>query len=184
MKRFISPRDSFKIEEAISYLVEHYNKSGKNSKPVILHSLRVGMYLLEYGYDADTIIVGILHDLIEDSDVTMEEIGEKFSPKVAAWVDALSFRPEIEDHIERYQEMFKRIILAGKMPTIVKAVDLLANSFYIRLIPSLEEQQLLLQKMRYFLDITASLSSEQPLEELRNCYKKENKRLTKLKNMK
>lgn len=184
MYTFISPEDSFKVEKAISYLVEKYNESGKNSKPVILHSLRVGIYLLERGYDTDTIIAGLLHDLVEDSDVKVKEIKEKFSPKVAEWVDALSFRPEIEDPAKQYQEMFRRTILAGKIPMIIKAADMLANILYIHLIPDLKKQKLLLQKIRYFIDIATSLQSEQPINELRDRYNKEIERLTKLENIK
>ncbi|MFA7394923.1 MAG: HD domain-containing protein [Candidatus Paceibacterota bacterium] len=184
MDTFISPENSFKVEKAISYLIEKYNESGKNPKPVVLHSLRVGMYLLEHGYDTDTIIAGVLHDLVEDSDVTVEEIKEKFSPKVAEWIDALSFRPEIEDPTEQYQEMFRRTILAGKIPMIIKAVDILVNSFYIHLIPDLEKQKFLLQKIRYFIDIASSLTSERPINELRDRYNKERDRLTKLENIK
>ena len=145
MDTFISPENSFKVEKAISYLIEKYNESGKNPKPVVLHSLRVGSICLNMARHRHY-IAGVLHDLVEDSDVTVEEIKEKFSPKVAEWIDALSFRPEIEDPTEQYQEMFRRTILAGKIPMIIKAVDILVNSFYIHLIPDLEKQKFLLQK--------------------------------------
>lgn len=184
MHTFISPEDSFRVEKAISYLVQKYNESGKNSKPVVLHSLRVGIYLLERGYDIDTIITGILHDLVEDSGVTVDEIRKNFSSKVAEWINSLSFKPEIEDPVEQYREMFRRIISVGKIPVIIKAADVLANSFYIHLIPDLKKQRLLLQKIQYFIDITASFGPELVIDELIERYNEENERLIKLENTK
>ena len=184
MYTFISPENSFKIEKAVSYLVKEYNESGKNPKPVILHSLRVGIYLLESGYETDIVITGILHDLIEDSEVSFNDIKNNFSSDIATWVEAVSFKPDINDPIEQYREMFKRTISAGKIPTIVKAADILANSIYIHLVPDLEKQRMLLQKILYFIDIATSLSSEPVLQELKTCYDEENDRLTKLENKK
>lgn len=184
MNIFISPEDGFKIEKAISYLLEKYNKSGKNSKPVILHSLRVGIYLLESGYETNIIITGILHDLIEDSDSSIDDIKNNFSSEIALWVDTVSFKPNIDDPIEQYQEMFKRTISAGRVPIIVKAADMLANSPYIYLVPDLKKQRILLQKILYFINITTPFSSEPVLKELRARYEEENSRLIKLENKK
>lgn len=184
MNKFISPEDSFKIEKAICYLVEKYQESGKNPKPVILHSLRVGMYLLELGYEANVIIAGILHDLIEDSDVSIEDIKNYFSLEIAEWVSAVSFKPQIDDPVKQYQEMFKRTILEGEIPIIIKAIDLLVNSIYIYLIPDLKKQRMLLQKILYFINLTVSFSSEPVLKELKVRYEEENDRLIKLENKK
>lgn len=177
-KQIISRKDSFQIEKAIAFLVENYQKSGQNSKPVILHSLRVGMYLLELGYDADIVIAGILHDLIEDSDVTFEDIKNTFSEKIAKWVKAVSFDPEIKDPVKQYKEMFKRTAAAGRGAIIVKAADLFTNSFYIKLVPELEKQKMLIRKIKYFLTLSQNFSKESVFIKLQKRYQEEENRLS------
>lgn len=167
MPKFISPEDSLRIEKAIFYLAEKYRESGRNPKPVVLHSIRVGIYLLELGYETDIIITGILHDLPEDSEVSLEDIAKVFSSDMAKWIDAVSFRSDIDDPVEQYREMFERTIAAGRIPVIVKAADLLINSLYIHLVPDLKKQRMLIQKISYFLSKTVPFRSEPVIEELR-----------------
>lgn len=180
MHSYISPEDSFKIEKAITFLVENYKKTGKNTKPVILHSLRVGMYLLERGYETDAIIVGVLHDLLEDSEISQDDIKRDFSSEIATWVDSVSFNPNIADPIEQYQEMFNRTISAGRISVIVKATDMLANSLYIHLVPDLRKQRMLLKKMSDFIKMAEGYSSESVIKELATRYEEENARLSNL----
>lgn len=141
MHTFISPENSFKIEKAISYLIKKYNESGRNPKPVILHSLRVGVCLLEFGYETDIIITGILHDLVEDTDVSIDDIKNNFSTEIANYVEAVSFKSSILDPVEQYKEMFTRTISEGRIPIIVKSADILANSLYIHLVSDLLKQR-------------------------------------------
>lgn len=62
------------IERAMEFLVHSFESSGDNPKPVILHSTRVGMDLYDRGYEQHVVIAGFLHDLLEDTDATAEEI--------------------------------------------------------------------------------------------------------------
>lgn len=173
MNFFINPEESFKIEKAISYLVETYKKSGKNPKPVIFHSITVGTYLFELGYDTDTIITGILHDLIEDTDATLEDIENNFSPEIASYVEAVSFKSDINDPVKQYKDMFNRTFLAGKVPTVVKSVDILLNSFYIHLVSDISKQKFLIEKMNYFIKNSEQFSSEIALIKLNERYTEE-----------
>ena len=50
-----------KLERAITFLVTTFQQSGNNPKPVILHSIRVALFLYEYQYPEETIIAGVLH---------------------------------------------------------------------------------------------------------------------------
>lgn len=181
MHSFISTNNGFRVEKAIYYLTEKYKKSGKNKKPVILHSIRVGMYLLEFGYKTDVVIAGILHDIIEDSNVSANDIKKEFSSTVASWVKSVSFNQNIKNYVNQYKEMFERTISAGKFPVIIKAADILSNSLYIHLVKDLKKQKELLQKMLYFINATSRFSSEPILKELKARYKEESKRIKKLK---
>ena len=67
-------KEDEEIERAIQYLVHSFESSGNNPKPVILHSTRVGMNLYNRDYQKRTVISGFLHDLLENTDVTSDEI--------------------------------------------------------------------------------------------------------------
>lgn len=181
MERFISSDDGFRIEHAVNYLVSEYGKSGRNPKPVLLHSLRIGMYLLELGYDTNIIIVGILHDLVEDSDVTINDIKREFGADIANWVGAVSYMSKIKDPVKQYREMFVRTVAAGKISVVVKAADLHINSLYIRLVPDTKKQRLLLGKIEYFLAIARAFKREPVMQMLNDRYRAESSRIEKIK---
>jgi len=179
MNHFISPEDSFAVEKAIQFLTTEYAKSGQNPKPVILHSLRVGFYLLELGYEKDIIIAGILHDLVEDSDVTESDISKRFNSDVTDWVMAVSFKSDIADPIEQYKEMYQRVCNSGRQAIIVKAADLHANSMYIHLVPSYEKQKMLIDKIGFFITTTQKYATEPAISSLQHRYEVELSRLNK-----
>ncbi|KPV39932.1 phosphohydrolase [Thiohalorhabdus denitrificans] len=66
-----------------------HNRKG-TAIPYISHLMAVSALVLENGGDEDEAIAGLLHDLVEDTDTTVEEIRERFGDKVAGIVDACS----------------------------------------------------------------------------------------------
>lgn len=140
------------IERAIRYLVHSFESSGDNPKPVILHSTRVGMDLYDRGYQKHIVISGLLHDLLEDTNVTSEAIRSKFGKDVADIVEAASFDEDIDNYLERHYDSYKRCFELGRSAVIVKAADILDNSDYYGMGDSEELQKNLLEKMEYFID--------------------------------
>lgn len=156
----ISPEDSFEIEKAILYLVTNYNESGHNPKPVILHSLRIASILMEMGYDKKIIIGAVLHDIIEDTNVTDEQLKEDFGKEVLDLVVAVSYDESISDPIEQYKDMYDRVLAYGKDAVVLKSVDIAVNSLYIDLVPDPDKRRQLVEKGTYFLDLMEAFSSE------------------------
>ena len=140
------------IEQAIQYLVHSFESSGDNPKPVILHSTRVGMNLYDRDYEKRIVISGLLHDLLEDTDVTSDEIRSKFGKDVANIVEATSFDENIDDYLERHYDIYKKCFELGRSAVAVKAADILDNSDYYGLGDSDELQKNQIEKMRYFID--------------------------------
>jgi (p)ppGpp synthase/HD superfamily hydrolase len=128
-----SPEVDKQIEEAIKFLVFAFQKSRHNPKPVVLHSIRVGLHLYNLGCAKDIVIAAILHDVLEDTDVKIEEVKLKFGENVAKLVEANSFDESIQDKNERYKENFERCRKAGKDALIIKAADILDNADYFHL---------------------------------------------------
>jgi (p)ppGpp synthase/HD superfamily hydrolase len=165
------PEHDKEIERAIKFLVFAIQESGKNPKPVVLHSMRIGLHLYGLGYGKDIVIAAILHDALEDTDTTAGEIKSKFGDKVTKLVEANSFDESIESKTERYRENFERCCKAGKGALIIKAADIMDNSDYYHLAPSKELAKYLLGKMKYFIEKSGDvLKGEIIYRELKNKY--------------
>ena len=168
-----NPEHDKQIEEAIKFLVFAIHESGKNPKPVILHSVRVGLHLYNLGYDKGIVIAAILHDIIEDTDMKIEEVESKFGKKIAQLVEANSFDENIEDKTERYKENFERCRKAGKDALIVKAADFFDNTDYYHLASTKELAKWLLGKLEYFIENSKDMLKDEVLyKELVKKYKR------------
>lgn len=166
-----NPQDDKKIEKAIKFLVFAIEKSGNNPKPVVLHSIKVGLYLYSQGYHRDVVIAGILHDLLEDSETTIEEIRQEFGSKVVNLVQATSFDKTIKDKKKRYHQSFRRSFKAGKDALLIKAADFLDNSHYYHLGKDKMLYQWLLEKLGHFIKNSESyLKNERVWKDLKKQY--------------
>lgn len=145
-------REDEEIERAIQYLVHSFEESGDNPKPVVLHSIRVAMTLYDEGYEKHVVVAGVLHDLLEDTDVTAAEIRSEFGQDVADVVAAATFDESIDDYLERHYDIYRRCFELGQDAVLVKAADLLDNSDYYGLGGSEELKRNVLTKMEYFID--------------------------------
>jgi len=83
--------DTRLLNSAFKFALEkHGNARRKTGEPYIEHPLAVAHLLANIGFESDMIASGILHDIIEDCDVTVEQLTERFGKNVADTVDALS----------------------------------------------------------------------------------------------
>ena len=91
------------------------------------HPIAVAQLLSESGYDGSLIAAAYLHDVVEKTDVGLDEIRERFGPGVAGLVDRLSEDAEIEGYAERKRALRKRILASGSDPVVIYAADRVAN---------------------------------------------------------
>jgi len=142
------------IDEALRYLVQEIEKCCDNKKPLITHCVRVAFRLDFYGYDKTIVQAALLHDLLEDTKASIEEIRGRFGKRVAELVLITTFDKEITDKEIRYKTNFKKALGFGKDPLVIRASDLLDNSFYYSLVEDHKTYNHLLDKLSYFLKIT------------------------------
>ncbi len=81
----------------------HAGQTRKSGEPYIQHPLAVALLLADIGMDPDTIAAGLLHDVVEDSDVDLERLRQAFGPHVASLVDGVTKLEQIEEQIEQEQ---------------------------------------------------------------------------------
>lgn len=160
--RIHSQEDERVIQNAIVYLVNNFTETGHNPKPVIIHTMRVAMYLYFSGAPVDVIVAAILHDLIEDTNISKSDIEKEFGSKIANLVDANSFKSTIQDYVLKYIDTFERNIAAGKEAVLVKAADLLDNADYYSL-ANIELQEKLYGKFAKFVELSQPLIGDTQL---------------------
>ena len=171
-----TPANQKEIEKAIIFMVKKFSENCKNKKPVIMHSIRVGFKLMDLGKSIEVIQAGILHDLIEDSDCTKEDIEDTFGKKVANLVSALTFDETIEDYKERWREAIQRIIDAGTDAMIIKIVDNMENLPYFAKIYDKKRKKELIWKYKFTIDsFEHCLKGDKSFEEYKKAVLEVNK---------
>ncbi len=122
--------DQTKMEKAIIFISAKFALRNDMIKPTLLHAIRVGSWLYFHGYDTDIVIAGFLHDIIEDTDVTAQEIDEAFGEEISIMVVANTKNTNITEKKLRNDELIKRCLLNSEKASIVKAADIIDNYRY------------------------------------------------------
>lgn len=142
---------SEEVEEAIIFMVEKIKKSCKNDKPLILHSLRIGMMLMEMEEKKEVVLAGFLHDLLEDTNCQVKEIEKRFGKKVARLVSACTMDYKIKDYKERWGKLSAKIKKVGWPAKIIKLADQIDNWPYYILISGASKKREVIWKHRFFI---------------------------------
>jgi GTP pyrophosphokinase len=102
-------------------------RNGSGGLPYIEHPRMVAATLAARDYDETTLAAALLHDVVEDSDTTVEELRAEFGDAVADLVDALSDDESIESYRERKDEHRSRVAAVDGDALAIYAADKLTN---------------------------------------------------------
>ena len=122
-----------RIIKAVDIAIEYHGTQKRHSgDPYYHHPIAVAEILTECKLDEKTILTAILHDTVEDTDLTIEEINEKFGADIGALVDGVTKLTKIEfqSDNERQAENFRKFLLAISEDVrvlMVKLADRLHN---------------------------------------------------------
>lgn len=147
----------YEVEKAICFAGDALRDASCLAKPVFLHSVRVGMRLYDEGRSEQVVLAGFLHDLLEDTEIVFTDLEKEFGSEVARIVQANTFDVSIKDKVEQYRELFVRCCATGKNAALVKAADILDNSVYYLIGKDGKIKRILLNKLAYFLELSAPL---------------------------
>ena len=132
-KKYSRKVDNKLIMKAYNYAVEHHgDQCRKSGEPYIIHPLNVAYILADIGLDESTISAALLHDLVEDTEVTDADLRREFGNEIAEMVSGVTklsnmlFTSIEEQQVEDYRKMF---LAMGKdiRVILIKLADRLHN---------------------------------------------------------
>jgi (p)ppGpp synthase/HD superfamily hydrolase len=153
---------NLEFDKAIRFVAVALETTGRNPKPVVLHSVRTGLYLREQGYSKEIVLAGFLHDVLEDSATKPADIRATFGETVCALVEAVSYNESFKDREKAFQDVLARMIAAGPAALIVSAADGIDNLPYTVLAGDPDLYTWLREKMSVFLKESEPLIGKEP----------------------
>jgi guanosine-3',5'-bis(diphosphate) 3'-pyrophosphohydrolase len=148
------------IEAAYAFASESHKKQLRQSgEDYIEHPLQVASILADLEMDTPTIVAALLHDVPEDTDVTLDEIEEKFGKQVASMIDGVTKLSKIKtgDWEQRQAENLRKMFLATAKDVrvvLIKLADRVHNMQTIKYLPKEKAKRI----ARETLDIYAPLA--------------------------
>ena len=126
----------------------HSNQLRKSGDPFIIHPLEVAKILTSIKLDGDSIVAGLLHDTVEDTDLSIEDINKKFGNQISQLVQGLTkiSNFSLKAKNQKYGENYKKLILATTEDLrviLIKLADRLHNMRSIKFIKDLNKTKVL-----------------------------------------
>ena len=163
------PKDSPRIEKAVEMAtLAHASQTRRTGEPYIIHPLAVKKILEEWKMDEDTIIAGILHDAVEDTDMKLEDIKREFGESVAFLVDGVTKLSEVRKHMDSLdtylpetKDNFLRLMIATGNDIrvlIIKLADRLHNARTLSALPPEKQKKIALETLEIFAPLADRLN--------------------------
>ncbi len=133
LSSYLKPKDVEHVRVAVEFSrAAHQGQMRYSGDPYISHPIAVARILTPLHIDAQAIIAALLHDVVEDTEVTTEQVAEKFGKPVAELVDGLSKLDKIqfETREDAQAENFRKMLLAMARDVrviLIKLADRLHN---------------------------------------------------------
>lgn len=133
LSHYLSSKDIERVKEAYRFADQaHLGQFRASGEPYISHPIAVTEICAGWKLDADSLMAALLHDVIEDQDVSKQELAEKFGADVSEIVDGLSKldRLEFATKAEQQAESFRKMLLAMARDVrviLIKLADRLHN---------------------------------------------------------
>lgn len=166
------PYDLEKITQAYEVAEKaHTGQVRTSGEPYITHPLSVAAILLDFCMDTDTICAALLHDVVEDTEVTLEELRKRFGDDVALMVDGVTKigLVPLNSKEEQQAENIRKILMAMSKDIrviIIKLADRLHNMRTLSARPPHKQRKTSLETMNFYAPIAHRLGMSDVKEEM------------------
>ena len=165
----MNTKDSDRVKRAVEMAKKaHEGQFRKTGEPYIIHPLAVKKILEEWGMDEDTIIAGILHDTVEDTNLTLGDIKSEFGESVAFLVDgvtklstARTGMRDIDTYLPETKDNFLRLMIAlgdDIRVLIIKLADRLHNLRTLSALPPDKQKKIAKETLEVFAPLADRLN--------------------------
>lgn len=149
----------------------HSDVKRSSGEPYITHPIAVACILLEFCMDTDTLVAALLHDVVEDTDISLDTIKKKFGEDVANLVDGVTKIGQVPLNTKEEQqaENIRKILMAMSKDIrviIIKLADRLHNMRTIMYRPPEKQRKKALETMNFYAPIAHRLGMSAVKEEM------------------
>lgn len=158
-----------RLKKSIDFATKkHEGQKRKSGEPYIIHPLSVASLLVEWGMDIDTVIAGVLHDTVEDTDATLPEIEKLFGRDVAFLVDgvtkvsqARSGMRNLDSYLPATKDNLAKLLIAVGQDVrviIIKLADRLHNMQTLQFQPPEKQKKIARETIEVFAPLADRLN--------------------------
>jgi len=170
IEKLIQKMEKAGIKDSRGYMQEvyefakaaHAGQTRDSGEEYINHPLGVAAILVDMGLDRTSIAAALLHDVVEDTQIKLEEIQEKFGPEVATLVDGvtklsrISFQSKQEQQVENLRKMF--LAMANDIRVIlIKLADRMHNMRTLKYLPVEKQKKIARETLEIYAPLTHRL---------------------------
>ena len=166
VKKYNPSADLKRLEAAFHYAdEEHANQKRKDGSPYITHPLAVAEIVADLGLDMDSVVAALLHDVVEDTPATHEDIARQFGDTVADLVDGVTkltrmqYTSKEEEQMENLRKMFMAMAKDVRV-ILIKLCDRLHNMRTMMFQPERKQKEKSLETMEIYAPIAHRLGMQ------------------------
>ena len=158
---FYEENEVLELEHAIDVATKaHEGQKRKSGEPYIIHPLGVAATLIEWGMDIDSVIAGVLHDTVEDTEIALDDLESKFGKDVAFLVDgvtkvsqARAGMQDLAQYLPQTKDNLSKLLIAIGQDVrviIIKLADRLHNLQTLQHMPRQKQLKLARESLEGF----------------------------------
>lgn len=169
-----APFDVMKLRRAFEYAKKHHeNQFRASGEPYIIHPINVAYILAFMHADMDTIVAALLHDVVEDTESTLDEIEKNFNKTVRELVDGVTKMTKLDFNNKKELSALnirKLIVSLARDPRIIiiKLVDRLHNMRTLEYKSEKKQQEKALETLEIYVPLSYYIGANKIRDELEN----------------
>lgn len=171
IKSFYPEEEKELIQRAFDIAEEAHRPQKRDSgEPYIVHPLATALTLAKMNMDAQTIAAALLHDVVDDTPITLEEIKKEFGEDIAFLVDGVSKLGKIKYRgVDRHAENLRKMLIAMAQDVrviLIKFADRLHNINTLGALPERKRKRIALETLEIYAPIAMRLGVSEMAKQL------------------